>query len=87
MPKITEMWCYAIYDKDEDDEGVIAIGVTPLVGADRDRMESLLHPAQFVADVHGKPVRLYRFTNRELVRTVEPIEPERTAHAARQDVD
>lgn len=76
MPKITELYCFAVDDKDEDDEGVPAIdtelGLMPLMGADLERITSLLPKVQDVANQIGKPLRIYHFTNKRQVGEVMP---------------
>lgn len=70
------MYCFAVSDKDDDDEGVAAIssrlGPMPLVGADLTRIESLLPKAQVVADELGKPIRIYKFSHREQIGEINP---------------
>lgn len=76
MPRITEMFCFAVSDKSDDDEGVLAVatllGPMPLVGADTARIESLMPHAQKAADELGKPLRIYKFTHREQIGEVTP---------------
>lgn len=77
MPLITEMYCFATYDKDENDEGIPSImtpfGPFPLFGADVDRIESIMPKAQEFADATGKQLRIYKFTNREQIGEVNPV--------------
>ena len=72
---ITEMWAWVCTEPDGD-EGIPAIetpmGVMPLVGADRDRIESLRPHAISVAHDLGLPVRLIRFHGLEVVDRIEP---------------
>jgi hypothetical protein len=77
MPKIERLLAYVIADKDEEDEGVPAVMAPngmlfPLMGADEERMKSLRTEAQHVADAKGKPVKLLRFTQLEIVDVIEP---------------
>lgn len=77
MPKITEMYCFAMYDKDESDEGVPVFTsrdgeLMPLMGADLTRIDSLRIVAQALADAFGKQLRIYKFTNREQIGEVNP---------------
>lgn len=76
MPRITEMFCFAVSDKDNDDEGVPAVpsplGPMPLVGADVSRIDSLMSRAQMVADELGRPLRIYKFSHREQIGEVTP---------------
>ena len=68
MPKIEELLAY-ISDEGDGDEGVVAAKLgdswMPLIGADRDRMESLRHIAKDTAKMSGRPVRLVRFSTLE----------------------
>lgn len=76
MPKITEMWAYIIEDDGPDDEGVTAFQPVggdawmPMVGADEARMKSLRPMAKRLATLHGKPIKLVRFSVREEVETI-----------------
>jgi hypothetical protein len=76
MPVITELFAYIVCDSGPDDEGVPSfsspIGHRPMMGADMARAAPLRQYAQFVANQLEKPVRLYRFTGKELVDTIEP---------------
>lgn len=76
MPKITEMFCFAMSDKDDDDEGVPALftglGSMPLVGADITRIDALLPHAQKIANEFGKPLRIYKFSQKEQIGEVQP---------------
>ena len=70
MPKIAELFAYVVQDKDENDEGIMAIrhpdgGWIPLVGADRDRMIALRPQADIVALATRKPYRIMRFELKE----------------------
>jgi hypothetical protein len=77
MPKIDRMLAYVMADKDEDDEGVPGVMAPngmwfPLVGADEDRMLSHRQEAQHIADAKGKPVKLLRFTQLEVIDVIQP---------------
>lgn len=79
MPKIDRILAYVVADKNEDDEGIPALHgahgmVVPMIGADEVRMLSLMPEAQEVANRLGKPVKILRFTQFEVVGTVEPQE-------------
>ncbi len=82
MPRITEMFCFAIYDKNEEDEGVISLlsgGMAlPLVGSDVDTAIGLASYAREIANLEGKQVRLYKFTHRETVMEINPEANTRT---------
>lgn len=82
MPRINELWAWVATDEDSDDEGVMAAynpnmgGWVPLIGADRDRIESY---RELVTDMaQGKPIRLIRYLNREVIEEVNttPDNPE-----------
>lgn len=82
MPKIDRLLAYVMADKDEDDEGIPGIagpngGVIPMVGADEKRILSLRDHAQAIADRFGKPVKVLRFTQVELIETIEPRGPDK----------
>lgn len=66
--RIEEMFCFAVIDNDGI-EGIPAmqtpIGPMPLVGADLDRMRSLLGAVMSLEAHHGKKVRLYKFSRKE----------------------
>jgi hypothetical protein len=77
MPKITELYAYVVADTGEDDEGVPAfmgpeMAWMPLMGADRERAESLRPFAAQMAKQLGKPIKLIRSTGIEVVEVVEP---------------
>lgn len=66
--RITELFCYAVIGEDGI-EGVPAVksqlGPLPLMGADTTRMLSFKRFAELVEKNTGKPVRLYRFSQKE----------------------
>ena len=74
MPLITEMWVW-VCTESEGEEGIPAIqtwqGPMPLVGADRERIESLRPYAESVALELGLPVKLVRFTGMEVLEHIE----------------
>lgn len=76
MPKITKMYCFAMYDKGPDDEGIPAfaspLGVMPMMGADVDRIASLMPRAQIIANETGQPLRIYMFDHMEQIGEVSP---------------
>lgn len=76
MPKITEMFCFAIDDKDANDEGVPAfdsgVMTLPMMGADLRRVEQLTPIAQRLADASGKPIRIYKFSVKEQIGEISP---------------
>ena len=68
---------YAWITTDDEGEGVAAyldpnLGWLPLIGADMERMKSLEHVAQELANSHGRKLILAKFENREDVTTMEP---------------
>lgn len=76
-PRIVELWAYVIEDTGPDDEGVPAFCDQrmmwhPLIGADRERAESLREKALEIAAIHGKPIRLVRSTGLETVEVLGP---------------
>ncbi|HUT76640.1 MAG TPA: hypothetical protein VM285_03080 [Polyangia bacterium] len=77
--RIKTMWAFVGTDADGD-EGVIAFmdpvsrEWRPLVGADKERMDSLRPIAQNIADQHGRPVTLVRFDRRSEVEKIHPKE-------------
>lgn len=62
--KVHELWAYVAADE-AGEEGIVAVpsslGITPLVGADRERMRSLRGWAERAAHARGKPVELRRY--------------------------
>ena len=68
MPKITEIYAW-ICDEGGGDEGIPAMELTidgrqmltPMLGADMERIESLREPARLVAEQSGLPLTLKRF--------------------------
>lgn len=67
---IDELWAWISVT--DEGEGVLGapipgLGNMPLVGADRERMESLRPVAQQVAALFGVGVSLVRFSSRELI--------------------
>ncbi len=79
MPKIDKMFAYVMADKDEDDEGVPAVMTPngmwfPLVGADEARILSprLREDAQQIANKQGKPIKILKFTQFEVLEVIQP---------------
>lgn len=76
MPRIAEMFAFVTEDTGPEDEGIVAMGIggmlMPLVGADLERTQSLMPHAQGIADQTGKQIRIYKFTGREQIGTIEP---------------
>lgn len=73
--KITELYAYVATDGDED-EGLPAARLgdmaMPLVAADLERLRSLRAYAEATAQATGRPVRLLRFSQREVIETIDP---------------
>lgn len=69
--KITEIWAWVVTEADGG-EGLpgwlTASGWMPLIGADRERIESLRDIASAAAT--GLPLKLMRFTGAEVVEVV-----------------
>lgn len=74
--RVTELWAWCVIDPADDDESVPAMntsyGWMPMIGADERRVRSLRSFAEATARQVGRPVRLYRFTERTLIETIEP---------------
>lgn len=70
---ITEL--YAFIANEQPGEGVAAVQIEgtmfPLIGADRDRVDSLRKMAQQVADLTGKKLTLAKFSIREDLEVIE----------------
>ena len=79
--KIDGLWAW-IATEDDGQEGVIGqatrIGWLPLIGADRERIESYRDIAQGIADL-GSHVQLVQFTTRTDLGTLTPSTKERIA--------
>lgn len=76
---IDELWAWV--SSDVEGEGVLAapmkgMGAVPLVGADRERMESLRPLATQLGNMFGVGVSLVRFTHRELIENIQPVVPD-----------
>jgi hypothetical protein len=76
MPKITELYACIAQDGGPDDEGIPSIMLLgqnfPLIGADMGRVKDIKKIAQKIANEQGKPIRIARFTNMEIVETLTP---------------
>lgn len=75
MPKITEMFAFVTTVKDEQDEGIMGAfsvgkGIQPLIGADMDRVKSLIPVADSIKAITGKSYKILKF------KIVEEIKPE-----------
>jgi hypothetical protein len=74
--KVEEMFAFVCAD-DDGNEGLTAFygpgGMAyPMVGADMERVDSLMGYGQQVADNTRRPVRVIRFGNAEVIRVIEP---------------
>lgn len=71
---------YAYIASDEEGEGLagMLMGGTmmPLVGADKERMLSLLPRAQEIATASGKEIKLVEFSVRREMQTIRPTPPQ-----------
>jgi hypothetical protein len=76
MPRIEQMFAFICEDQ-PNDEGVVGVPfdgnhISPLVGADMERVESLKPFAQLVADKLGKKIKIVVFSKREEIGLIEP---------------
>ena len=77
--KITEIYVFVVTEVDGG-EGIPAWSaiiagqrtMVPMIAADTERMKSLRDTAQFLCDLSGQPMRVYRFTGMEQIDTVTP---------------
>lgn len=73
--KITELYAW-VCTEDDGGDGVPAtkLGnlVYPLIGADKQRVESMRPHALKVAQITGRPIKLMKFSKMEFVEQVEP---------------
>jgi hypothetical protein len=69
------MWAYIAEDEGPDDEGITAYynGTEwmPMVGADKERMESLKPAARELAKAARRPIKLVRFFIREEIEVIK----------------
>ncbi len=75
--RITEVWAWTVVDPEDGEEGIPALQAAdgtalPLIAADRNRLEAMRPWVQDLADAHGMPLTLKRFTEMAVVETVEP---------------
>ena len=74
--RIDEMWAWTTIDPADSTEGVLGLhspdGWIPMVGADRNRMESLRTYVQALVDLQGFTATMVRFTQREEMERIEP---------------
>jgi hypothetical protein len=71
MPPVIEAIYAWVAEEPDQSEGIIAVKLTtswaPLVGADRERIESFRDAAMHIHQTSMIPVRLLRFTTREIL--------------------
>ena len=69
MPKINTIYAFIATEEGPDDEGVVAALISdvwiPLVGADKERVESLKPIAKKIGQVTKKKITLAKFKVRE----------------------
>jgi hypothetical protein len=75
MPlKIDSMYAFIAKDK-EGEEGVVGMkthdGWIPMVGADMDRVNSLMPIAKMIAEQTGVTIKLYLFTGRTEITEIK----------------
>jgi hypothetical protein len=75
VKKIDEMYAFVAVDEDGD-EGIPAFSngqwLLPLVGADMDRVKSLMQVAQEMANQSQRPLKILRFSQTEQIGEVNP---------------
>jgi len=64
---------YAFIAEDEGGEGIMGFRgpdgiMMPMVGADMERVQSLIPIAEQIKKLTGKPYKIYRFNNREIIK-------------------
>lgn len=74
--KIDAMYCYVV-DEEDGGEGIPAVQTPdgawmPLVAGDLARLESLKPVAQAFANKLQKPMRLLKFTGKEVLSEIKP---------------
>lgn len=74
---IDELYAFIVLDRADDTEGIPlwepAPGTyTPIIAADMERVTSLREVAEQVATEQQQPVHLVRFSQREVLETIEP---------------
>ncbi len=80
LETITEVYCFA--SSDENGEGIIGQTVhmqgrevfMPFVCADIARVNSMRQMAQTISQESGKTIKLVKFTHRELIEVIKPLE-------------
>lgn len=95
--KITEMWAFVCTDPADGCEAIPAVSVPdprtgqpaafPLVGADRARMMSMRQIALGIANKHGRPLRLVRFSKMETIEEIKPTVAEKNGIDMDQEAD
>lgn len=72
---IEEMYAFIMVDPDDGSEGIPAFQGAdgkwlPLVGADMDRVDSLIPLAEEMVQATGVPIEVVKFTQRETIRVI-----------------
>ena len=75
---ITEMWAWVSVDPVDGNEGVVAQSwphpngtvLMPFVGADRERIQSLLPEVRRMRAISKNPIRLIKFSTREIIEEI-----------------
>jgi hypothetical protein len=73
VKEIETMYAYLAVDRNDLTEGIIGMSLgdgtwMPMVGADKERIDSLLPAAQAIAHASGQVVKLVHFSNREVIK-------------------
>jgi hypothetical protein len=75
LKTIDQMFAFVVIDENGD-EGIPAISMGPwfmaMVGADMDRIDSLMPEAQQICNLSGKPMKIVRFSQIEQIGEVNP---------------
>jgi len=74
--RIDALWAWISTDPGDEEEGLIGYRTPdgwwmPLVGADRERIESYRWHAELVKAATGQPVKLVRFSERTDIEVIE----------------
>jgi hypothetical protein len=78
--KIDEMFAFISTDPEDGSQGIVAelrrSVWTPYVGADMERVDSLMEMAQEIADMEGIKIEVVKFSQHEVIRTIIPKDKE-----------
>lgn len=77
--RIDELYAWISVDPADDSEGICSVwtaelGHTPMIGADRARIESYRSTVEQITRASGIPARLVRFHGREVLETIGDAE-------------